>query len=164
MRYNIIRKTDVSNGPGIRVSIFFQGCSFHCKGCFNEETWSFRDGKEFTTETIEEVLKLAEDEHIKGLSILGGEPLHAVNITGALNLAKAFKEKFPNKDIWLWTGFLFEQVKDKEILKYLDVMVDGQFVEEKHDFRLKYCGSTNQRVIDVKSSLEKGSVVLWTEK
>lgn len=164
MRYNLIRKTDVSNGPGIRVSIFFQGCEFHCKNCFNEVTWDFDGGKEFTFETINEVLKLCENEHIRGLSILGGEPMHKLNIEGATALAKAFKERFPDKDLWVWSGFLFEQIKDKEIMNYIDVLVDGRYIDELHDFRLEWRGSSNQRVIDVTASLEKGEVVSYLDR
>lgn len=161
MRYNLIRKMDISNGPGIRVSIFMQGCSFHCKNCFNTETWDFNGGQEFTNDTIEEVLNLCEDDTIKGLSILGGEPMHPNNIEGTTKLAKAFKEKFPNKNLWVWSGFLFDKdLKDKEVLKYIDVLVDGQYVDELHDFTLKWRGSSNQRVIDVQKSLEKSDIVL----
>lgn len=162
MRYNIIRKTDVVNGPGIRVSIFMQGCAFHCKGCFNETTWDFNDGEVFDDEVIDKVLTLCEKDHIKGLSILGGEPLHPLNIEGTTKLARVFKERYPKKDLWLWTGFLFEDIKDKEVLKYIDVLVDGQFKEELHDFRLKWRGSSNQRVVNVASSLKKKSVVLYS--
>lgn len=165
MRYNRIRKMDVSNGPGIRVSIFMQGCSFHCENCFNKETWDFDEGEEFTDSTIDKVLKLCESEHIKGLSILGGEPLHPNNIEGTTKLAKAFKEKFPSKSLWVWSGFLFDKhLKGKEILNYIDVLVDGQYVDSLHDFTLEWRGSSNQRVIDVKSSLKSDSVVLYESK
>lgn len=153
---------DISNGPGVRVSIFMQGCNFHCKECFNPETHDFEGGKEFTEETIERVLTLAENENIKGLSILGGEPMHPKNIEGTTQLAKAFKEKFPDKTIWTWTGFLFDRdLKDKEVLNYLDVLVDGQFVEELKNPKLKYCGSSNQRVIDVPETLKQNKIVLF---
>ena len=164
MRYHKIRKMDISNGPGIRVSIFMQGCTFNCKNCFNPETHDFCGGKEFTDETINRVLELCEKEHIVGLSILGGEPMHPLNIEGTTKLAKAFKEKYPDKTIWSWTGFLFDRdLKDKEVLKYIDVLVDGQYKDELHDFRLKYRGSSNQRVIDVKKSLEKNEVILFCD-
>ena len=160
MRYNLIRKMDISNGPGVRVSIFMQGCSFHCENCFNKETWDFEGGKEFTDETIDEVLKLCEADHIKGLSILGGEPMHPNNIEGTTKLAKAFKEKFPNKSLWAWSGFTFDNdLRGKEVLKYLDVLVDGQYKDELHDFRLKWRGSSNQRVIDVQKSLQENRIV-----
>ena len=163
MRYASIRKMDISNGPGLRVSIFFQGCPFHCKNCFNPETWDFNGGEEYTSEVQKRVLDLAKLSHIKGLSILGGEPLDDKNINGVLELAKSFKEMYPDKSIWLWTGNTFDNKKDKEIMKYLDVVVDGQYKDELRDPRLKWKGSSNQRVIDVKKSLEKGSVVLYED-
>ena len=164
MRYNKIRKMDISNGPGVRVSIFMQGCTFNCKNCFNPETHDFRGGKEFNDETISKILELCNKNYIVGLSILGGEPMHPKNIEGTTKLAKAFKERYPNKTIWSWTGFLFDRdLKDKEVMRYIDVLVDGQYKDELHDFRLKWCGSSNQRVIDVKQSLDKKDVVLLDE-
>lgn len=164
MRYNKIRKMDISNGPGVRVSVFVQGCTFNCKNCFNPETHDFRGGKEFTDETINKILELCDKDYIVGLSILGGEPMHPKNIEGTTKLAKAFKERYPNKTIWSWTGFLFDRdLKDKEVMRYIDVLVDGQYKDELHDFRLKWCGSSNQRVIDVKQSLDKKDVVLLDE-
>lgn len=161
MRYNKIRKMDISDGPGVRVSIFMQGCTFNCKQCFNPETHDFNGGKEFTQETINRVLELSENENIQGLSILGGEPMHPKNIEGTTKLAKAFKEKFPNKTVWSWTGFLFDKdLKDKEVLNYIDVLVDGQYSDELRNPTLKYSGSSNQRVIDVQASLKKNQVVL----
>ncbi|MBQ8131663.1 MAG: anaerobic ribonucleoside-triphosphate reductase activating protein [Bacilli bacterium] len=162
--YNKIRKMDISNGPGVRVSIFFQGCAFHCKNCFNPETWEFGIGNEFTEDTINEILELASADHIKGLSILGGEPMHPKNIEASTELARRFKEKYPNKTIWSWSGFLFDEyIKDKEIAKYLDVLVDGQFVDELRNPNLKWKGSANQRVIDVQKSLKQNKVVLYKE-
>ena len=163
MRYNKIRKMDISNGPGIRVSIFMQGCSFHCKDCFNSETWDFKAGKEFNDEVINKVLDLASLPHIVGLSILGGEPMHPNNREGTIKLAKAFKKRYPNKDIWVWSGYLFDELKDIEGLSYIDTLVDGRFVLEKANPALKFRGSSNQRVIDVKKSLEAGNVVLRSE-
>ena len=161
MRYNKIRKMDISDGPGIRVSIFMQGCTFNCKNCFNQETHDFNGGKEFTDETIEEVLNLCDNDTIKGLSILGGEPLHPKNIEGTTKLSKKFKEKFPNKNLWIWTGFLFDKdLKDKEVLNYVDVLVDGQYEDELHDPKLKWKGSSNQRVIDVQKSLKQGKIII----
>ena len=162
MRYNKIRKMDISDGPGVRVSIFMQGCTFNCKNCFNPETHDFAGGKEFTDETIDTVLKLCENENIAGLSILGGEPMHPKNIEGTTKLAKTFKEKFPNKTIWSWTGFLFDRdLKDKEVLNYLDVLVDGQYIDEQRNPKLKWKGSENQRVIDVQKSLNSNELVLF---
>jgi anaerobic ribonucleoside-triphosphate reductase activating protein len=139
-----------------------QGCTFNCKECFNPETHDFNGGQEFTQDTINRVLELCDNENIVGLSLLGGEPLHQKNIEGSTKLAKAFKEKFPNKNLWIWTGFLFDRdLKDKEILKYADVIVDGQFVDELKDPRLKWKGSSNQRVIDVQKSLKDKEIVLF---
>ena len=161
MRYNKIRKMDIADGPGVRVSIFFQGCEFKCKNCFNPETHDFNGGKEFTDETIKHILELCDKEYIAGLSILGGEPMHPRNIDGTKNLAKAFKEKFPQKTIWVWTGFLFDKdLKDKEVMKYIDVLVDGRYVDELHNPTLKWKGSSNKRVIDVKKSFLSGNVCI----
>lgn len=162
MRYNKIRKMDISNGPGVRVSIFMQGCTFKCKNCFNPETHDFNGGEEFTDEVIDKVLDLCDKDYIVGLSILGGEPLHPKNIEGTTLLAKKFKEKFKDKTIWVWSGFLYDRdLKDKEILNYIDVLVDGQFKEELHNPKLKWCGSSNQRVIDVKKSIEENKIILY---
>ena len=162
MHYNKIRKMDISNGPGVRVSIFFQGCQFHCKGCFNEETWDFNGGKEFNLDVINHVIELCNNDYIEGLSILGGEPLNPVNIEGTTLLAKTFKEKYPNKTIWLWSGYIFEDyIKDKEIVNYLDVIVDGQFKIDLSSPLLKYKGSSNQRVIDVKKSVKNNKIILY---
>ena len=160
MRYNLIRKMDISNGPGVRVSIFMQGCSFHCKNCFNQETWDFEGGKEFTDDTINKVLELCDKPEVKGLSILGGEPMHPTNIEGTTKLAKAFKEKYPEKNIWAWTGFKYEDIKDKDVFNYIDVLVDGQYKDELHDPTLKWKGSSNQRVIDIKESKKENKICL----
>ena len=164
MRYNKIRKMDISNGPGVRVSIFMQGCTFHCKNCFNPETHDFMGGQEFTHDTIEQVLSLCENEHVEGLSILGGEPMHPVNIEGTTALAKEFKKRFPQKNLWVWSGFLFDKdLENKEVLNYVDVLVDGQYVDALRDPRLKYNGSSNQRVIKVPESLKQGKIVLYQD-
>lgn len=154
---------DISDGPGIRVSIFMQGCHFHCNNCFNSETRDFNGGKEFTDETIETVLKLCKGEHIVGLSILGGEPMHPINISGTTKLAKAFKDNFPEKTLWIWSGFKFELLKDFDVLNYVDVLVDGQYVDELHDFNLKWRGSSNQRVIDVQATLKANEIILYVD-
>ena len=166
MRYNKIRKMDISDGPGVRVSIFMQGCTFKCKNCFNPETHDFKGGTEFTDETIDKVLSLAEPDHIKGLSVLGGEPMHPVNIDGTMRLVKAFKEKYPNKSVWVWSGFLYDDImeRNKEIFNYIDVLVDGQYDDSLHDPTLKWKGSSNQRVIDVQKSLKNKKIVLREEE
>lgn len=165
MRYNKIRKMDISNGPGVRISIFMQGCSFHCKECFNPETWDFNKGKEFTYDTIRQILYLGQEDYIAGLSILGGEPLHEFNIKGTTKLIDEFKKHFINKTVWVWTGYKFEDLLKREDIQKLihnvDVLVDGQFEIQNKDIRLQYCGSSNQRVIDVQKTLSEGDIVLW---
>ena len=161
MRFNKIRRTDISNGPGIRVSIFMQGCTFNCKGCFNPDTHSFNGGKEFNDEIIDKIINLSSKEYIKGLSILGGEPMHPKNIDGTLLLANRFKEKYPNKDIWVWTGFLYEDLIKKHDLKDIDVMVDGKYEQDLYNPTLKYRGSANQRVIDIKKTMNNKKIVLY---
>ena len=164
MKYNKIRKMDISNGPGVRVSVFMQGCTFNCKNCFNPETHDFNNGKNFTDETIDKILELCSNDYIVGLSILGGEPLHPKNIEGSTNLAKRFKEKFPAKNLWLWSGYQFgEYIKDKEIKNYIDVLVDGQYNDDLHSPILKWKGSSNQRVIDMKKTLNKDKIILYEE-
>jgi anaerobic ribonucleoside-triphosphate reductase activating protein len=152
MRYNVIRQLDIANGPGCRVSLFVQGCSFNCPGCFNTVARDFSGGQEFTSQSVEAILKIAEPDHISGLSILGGEPLHPLNREGVLDLVKKFKEVYPQKTVWLWTGYLWEEVADDLIGSGVDVVVDGKFIEELKDLRLKYRGSSNQRVIDCSAS------------
>lgn len=164
MRYAKIRKMDISNGPGIRVSLFVQGCTFNCKNCFNPETHDFAGGQEFTETEMQKILDLCNREEVVGFSILGGEPLHPKNIETTTKIAQKFKETYPDKTLWVWTGFLFDRdLKDKEILKYIDVLVDGQYVDELHDFNLKWRGSSNQRVIDVAKSLKHEKVVLYED-
>ncbi len=162
MRYNKIRQMDISNGPGVRVSIFMQGCTFNCKNCFNPETHDFKGGKELDDKSINKLIDLSNHEYISGLSILGGEPLHPKNIDGTTKLAKIYKETYPDKNIWVWTGYKFDDeiLKDKEIFKYIDVLVDGQFEEELYSPILKWKGSSNQRVIDVKKSLKQNEIII----
>ena len=164
MRYNKIRKMDISNGPGIRISIFMQGCTFNCKNCFNPDTHDFNAGKEFTDETIDRILELSKADYVEGLSILGGEPLHPKNLKGTTKLAQKFKEVYPNKTIWVWTGFLYDlDIKDKEIVNYIDVLVDGQYKDDLRNPNLKWRGSSNQRVIDIPSSIKNNKVILKEE-
>ena len=152
MRYNTIRQLDIANGPGCRVSLFVQGCTFNCPGCFNDVAKDFDSGKEFTDQTMELLLELAKPDHISGLSVLGGEPLHPKNREATLDLVKKFKEVYPTKTVWLWTGYLWEDIADAIIGSGIDVLVDGQFKEELKDLRLKYRGSSNQRVVVVNKS------------
>ena len=161
---------DISNGPGVRVSIFMQGCTRRCRNCFNPETWNPDGGKEFTPDTIHKIIRFLQPDHIRGLSILGGEPLFPFMRSEYdpeifIELLEYVKEKYPEKTIWLWTGYKWEDIPKTldvmEALKYIDVIVDGEFIEEMKDISLKYAGSTNQRVIDVQKSLIEGHAVLW---
>lgn len=161
IRYNKIRKMDIANGPGVRVSIFLQGCTFHCPDCFNPETHDFAGGQEFTTATMNQLLQLCSADHIKGLSILGGEPMHPKNIAGTLEIAKAFKQNFPHKTLWVWTGFLYENIKERQIFDYVDVLVDGLFDKKLANPMLQYRGSSNQRLIDIPATLKAQEVVMW---
>lgn len=161
MNYNKIRIMDISNGPGVRVSIFVQGCTFNCEGCFNPETHDFTGGKEFTKSTLNKLIELCNRDEIRGLSILGGEPLHLKNISKTTEIARTFRLAYPNKDLWIWTGFLFENKQQEEIMQYIDVLVDGRFEIQNKDIRLKYAGSNNQRVIDVQKSLKENKIILY---
>lgn len=152
MRYNTIKQLDIANGPGCRVSLFVQGCSFNCPGCFNVTAKDFAGGKEFTDETMSKLFDLAEPDYISGLSILGGEPLHPLNREAVLDLVRQFKMQYPNKTVWLWTGYLFEDLAECLLKSDIDVVVDGRFVEDLKDLRLQYRGSSNQRVIDLAKS------------
>ena len=152
MRYNTIRQMDIANGPGCRVSIFIQGCTFNCPGCFNTVAKDFSGGQEFTDQTMELLLDLAKPDYIAGISVLGGEPLHPRNRQATLELVKKFKMQYPDKTVWLWTGYLWEEVASDIIGSSIDVLVDGRFVEDLKDLRLKYRGSSNQRVINVNES------------
>ena len=171
MYYGNIKKSDIANGPGVRVSVCVSGCTHHCKGCFNEETWNFKYGEPFTEKTEEQILKLLEPSYVSGLTVLGGEPMEYVNQKELLPFLKKVKENYPKKTIWCYTGYVYE--KDllgrmiqkwkitKEILELIDVLVDGPFIEEQKDITLLFRGSANQRLIDVPQSLAAGEVILW---
>lgn len=160
MNYGKIKSIDIANGEGVRVSLFVSGCPHHCKGCFNPELWNYNAGKLFTSKTTSDIIRLCEEDYITGLSLLGGEPLAPEHIYQVTTLCFLFKTYFSTKDIWCYTGYKWEDVKWFPIMKYIDVLVDGQFVEELKDPRLKFRGSSNQRIIDVKKSIESGQVVL----
>ena len=164
MRYNKIRRTDISNGPGIRVSIFMQGCTFNCKGCFNPETHDFKGGHEFNHFVIDKIINLVSPNYIKGLSILGGEPMHAKNIDGTLKLVHEFKKKYPTKDVWVWSGFNYEDLSKSHDLSEIDVLVDGQYKMKLYNPTLKYRGSSNQRVIDIQKTRKKNEIVLFKDE
>lgn len=168
MKYADIKKYDISNGVGIRVSLFVSGCNHHCKGCFNAEAWDFNYGKDFTDNTINEIIEALEPSYINGLSLLGGEPLDPKNQAGILKLLRKVKEIYPEKNIWCYSGYLYEYLLEqaeinkitKEIISYLDILVDGKFEIDKKDITLLFRGSSNQRIIDVKKSLKENKIVL----
>lgn len=160
MYYGKLNKTDIANGPGVRVSFFVSGCRNRCKGCFNPETWSFDYGEQYTTRTLLDVIKSSAPSYISGLSILGGDPFEPENISKVTVMCKVFKSNYPNKTIWVYTGYLYEDLKDLEIMEYIDVLVDGRFIEAEKDLSLTFRGSKNQRIIDVPSSRSSGSVTL----
>ncbi len=172
MNYAEIKDCDIANGEGVRISLFVSGCNHHCKNCFNEIAWDFNYGKPFTEETQQKLLKMLSPEYIAGLSLLGGEPFEPQNQRGLLPFVERVKERFPQKNIWCYTGFTYRDVGafqeerancevTKRLISLLDVLVDGRFIEELKDIRLKFRGSSNQRIIDVKRSLEGGSTVLY---
>ena len=163
MYYAKILPFDVGNGPGFRVSLWVSGCCRHCKGCFNKEAWSFSYGQEFDGGTLKELVRLLDNPNIEGLSILGGDPFEEENREVVYEICKLVKFLRPNKTIWVWTGYSWENLKELPVMKYMDVLVDGRFEEDKKDLRLKWRGSSNQRVIDVAASSKAGEVVLLEE-
>ena len=171
MYFATIKPTDVANGSGVRVSLFVSGCTHYCKGCFNAEAWDFHYGEAYTEETQERILGYLDHSYIAGLSLLGGEPMHPDNQKGILQLVEEVRRRFPDKTIWCYTGYDFETdilgdmaervPETRRILACLDVLVDGKFVEEKKDLKLRFKGSSNQRIIKVPESLNAGRVILW---
>lgn len=161
MRYSKINSIDVSNGRGLGVSLFVQGCLKRCKNCFNKETWDYLGGKEWNEEIKEKFFELISDSMINRISILGGEPLSLPNKKEIGSLVKEIKETFPHKEIWIYTGYIYEEIKHLDyILKYIDVLVDGEYIEELKNYKLKYCGSSNQRIISVQETLKAKKIVL----
>lgn len=171
MNYGQIKKTDIANGPGVRVSLFVSGCTHHCKGCFNPETWDFGYGQEFTDAVQGEILGLLKPDFIAGLTVLGGEPFEPANQCALLPFLKKVRERYPQKTIWCYTGYLLDgqlwrdsaarcEATD-EMLSLIDVLVDGEFVQGEKDISLQFRGSKNQRVIDVPRSLGQGRVCLY---
>ena len=173
MNYALIKNCDIANGPGVRVSLFVSGCTHHCKGCFNQIAWDFDYGQPFTQDTVDEILDMLSPNYIKGLTLLGGEPFEPQNQGALVDLLNQVKGKYPEKSIWVFTGYLFD--KDilggrigqpdiiHEYLRNVDVLVDGPFIEEKKDLMLRFRGSSNQRLIDVQASLRENQVVLWRD-
>lgn len=170
MNYADIKRVDVANGPGVRVSLFVSGCTHHCLECFNPETWDFSFGAPFGPEQIEEILGYLRPSHIRGLSLLGGEPFEPENQQAVLELVTRVRKELPEKDIWCYSGYLFEALRQgkvgthsKALLEQLDVLVDGPFVIAKKNLGLRFRGSENQRIIRVRESLQQGSIVLWDD-
>ena len=173
MNYAAIKSRDIANGPGVRVCLFVSGCRHHCKGCFNQEAWDFDYGQPFTREIANQIIDLLRPGYVKGLTLLGGEPFDPRNQACVVELLRRIRQELPDKSIWAFSGYLFDRdllsghVGDpavvQEYLSYLDVLVDGPFVEEKKNLSLRFRGSENQRLIDVKKSLRDGAVVLWQD-
>lgn len=166
MRFSKIKDNDIANGLGVTMSLWTQGCPHHCKGCFNGETWDFNAGEEFEDSDLKYILENINKNNVhRDLSILGGEPLCPENVDGVIEVCKIFKEKFPEKKIYLWTGYVVEgfNQKQREVLNYIDVLVDGPFVQDKRNLSLMMRGSSNQRVIDVKKSIDENKIVLFRE-
>lgn len=171
MNYAEIKYCDIANGPGVRTSLFVSGCSHHCPGCFNEIAWDFNYGKPFTQDTIDSIIESLKPDYIQGLTLLGGEPFEYSNQKGLLPLVRQVRKVLPQKDIWCFTGFLFDKdiienmckkwKETNELLSYIDVLVDGRFVEELKNLNLKFKGSENQRTILVNESLKSGNVILY---
>lgn len=170
MNYATIKNCDIANGPGVRVSLFVSGCTHHCPGCFNQVAWDFDYGEPFTQETIDTILDMLRPAYIRGLTLLGGEPFEPENQAGVVELLRQIKKEMPEKTIWAFSGYLFEKdilsgrLGDTwEYLSYLDVLVDGPFVETKKNLSLRFRGSENQRLIDVPASLAAGKTILWQD-
>ncbi len=171
MNYAEIKYCDIANGPGVRTSLFVSGCNHRCKGCFNEIAWDFNYGKPFTQNTIDDILNSLAPDYIQGLTLLGGEPFEYDNQKALLPLLRQVREQYPDKDIWCFTGFLFDSEilekmcpvwkETRELLSYIDVLVDGRFVEELKNLNLKFKGSENQRTILVQESLRENKIVLY---
>lgn len=173
MNYAEIKTCDIANGPGVRVTLFVSGCTHRCQNCFNEETWDFHYGKPFTAETENMLLSALRPAYIKGLTLLGGEPLEYSNQQGLLPFVRRVRKELPEKDIWCYTGYTFEsdvlgrmcveREETRELLSCLDVLVDGEFVQELKDLGLRFRGSSNQRIIRVQESLREGRTILWED-
>ena len=173
MYYSVIKNCDIANGPGVRVVLFVSGCRHHCKGCFQPETWSFTYGQPFIQETVQQILELMRPDYIGGLTLLGGEPMEPENQPVLLELVKQVKAAYPEKSVWCFSGYLYEDLMAGKIgdgavtrafLDLVDVLVDGEFMEEKKNLRLRFRGSENQRLIDLRKTEAAGSIVTWTDR
>ncbi len=173
MNFATIKKYDVANGPGVRVSLFVSGCTHRCKGCFNAEAWDFDYGQPYTAKTEEEILSALNHSYIAGLSLLGGEPFDPRNQETVCGLLKKVRARFPQKDVWCYTGYTLDKdLKEggaaytpftKDMLECIDVIVDGEFVEALKDIKLRFRGSSNQRIIDLKRTRGSGEIKLWLD-
>ena len=172
MYYATIKNCDIANGPGVRVSLFVSGCTHHCPGCFNEVAWDFHYGEPFTQQTIDTILTMLAPAYIRGLTLLGGEPFEPENQEAVVELLRQMKARYPDKTIWAFSGYTYEQITSgtlgdwavtKEYLSYLDVLVDGPFIEAKKNLSLRFRGSENQRQIDMPATLAAGHIVLWQD-
>ena len=163
MRYAGVNYNDMSAAPGVSVSVFLQGCPHHCKGCHNPETWNFEGGKAFTKKEEDALITLINKPHIAGFTLLGGEPMEKENREDVLKLLKRIKEECPGKTVWLYSSFLYEEICqfEENILDYVDVLVDGMFILAKKDAKLRFRGSSNQRLIDIAKTREQGQIVLF---
>ena len=187
MYYGEIKTCDIANGPGVRTTLFVSGCRHHCEGCFQPETWNFEYGKPFTEETTDEILKSLKPDYVRGLTLLGGEPFEPENQKALTELLRDVKKYFPKKDIWCFSGYLFEELTGKqkcklrynneslpddhprcevtdEMLSLIDILVDGEFEQDKYELMLQFRGSSNQRIIRVAESLAAGEVILWSDE
>jgi anaerobic ribonucleoside-triphosphate reductase activating protein len=160
MNYWAITKDDMLNGSGLRVVLWVAGCEHYCEGCHNPYTWDINGGNKFTQDTLSELLKELGKEYIQGTTISGGDPLHIENRNEIEQICKTIKQFCPSKDIWIYTGYKFEEVKDLKVMQYIDVLVDGEFQKDLADVNIKWCGSSNQRVISVPETLKTGKIVL----
>ena len=167
MNYAKITKHDIANGRGVRVVLWVSGCSHHCTGCQNPDTWDDDYGSRFEASDLSDIITLLREDWISGLTLSGGDPLKPSNVDICTIVAACAKSNVPNKDIWCWTGYTWDEIIAREdckyILQYIDVLVDGEFIQDKYDISLKWRGSSNQRVIDVKKSLQAGEVVLYCD-
>lgn len=161
MNYGKINYTDIANGPGVRVSLFVSGCRNKCEGCFNRESWDFNYGKKFTISTLTDLLLALDKPYISGLTILGGDPLEPENLPTVTSICRTIKTINDSKNIWIYTGYLYEDFQNLELFDYVDVVVDGKFIESEKDISLQFRGSKNQKIVDVKRSKLENEVKLW---
>lgn len=160
MNFATIKPVDIANGPGVRVSLFVSGCTHHCKGCFNSEAWNFNFGSPFTKQVEDSIINALDHKWIDGLSLLGGEPFESEHQEALLGLLERIHKELPHKTVWAYSGYKFEEIKDSPLLKYVDVLVDGEFMEDKRSISLPFRGSENQRIIDVRKTCDTGEVVI----